>query len=101
MAVLKKGSRGIVVDGARYRWRVRHRPTYTQGIGISNQNISVTSCEAPGSRLVVELPTLHCSNWLRAPSAPVLPAQVAGHIRDAIAEGWKPTVGGKPFILQR
>ena len=101
MAIVKKGSRAIIVDGVRYRWRARHRPTYSQGVGDSNQSISVESWDAPGSNLVVELPDLHCSNWLRKPSTPVPPVKVAGYIREALAEGWTPTVSGKPFILQR
>ncbi|MFI6297620.1 hypothetical protein ACIBEJ_38915 [Nonomuraea sp. NPDC050790] len=33
MAIPKKGSRLITVDGVRYRWRIRHKPSYGQGIG--------------------------------------------------------------------
>lgn len=31
MALVRKGSRLITVDGVTYRWRLRGRPTYDQG----------------------------------------------------------------------
>lgn len=31
VAIPKKGSRLISVDGTAYRWRIRHKPTYSQG----------------------------------------------------------------------
>ena len=35
MALVRKGSRQIVVDGTAYRWRLRGRPTYSQGLAWS------------------------------------------------------------------
>ncbi len=39
MAIPKRGSRNIVVNGESYRWYMRRRPTYSQGlceeIGVS------------------------------------------------------------------
>ncbi|SCK10016.1 hypothetical protein YUWDRAFT_00455 [Streptomyces sp. AmelKG-D3] len=35
MALIRKGSRQIVVDGTAYRWRLRGRPTYFQGLAWS------------------------------------------------------------------
>lgn len=32
MALVKKGSRLITVNGTTYRWRLRGRPTYGQGV---------------------------------------------------------------------
>ena len=33
MTLARKGSRGILVDGIGYSWKVRHRPTDSQGLG--------------------------------------------------------------------
>ncbi|MFJ8162414.1 hypothetical protein ACIRBY_15975 [Streptomyces sp. NPDC096136] len=35
MTLVKKGSRLITVDGTTYRWRLRGRPTYDQGLVVS------------------------------------------------------------------
>lgn len=32
MALVKEGARLITVDGTSYRWRLRGRPTYDQGL---------------------------------------------------------------------
>ncbi|KPI30674.1 hypothetical protein OV320_0337 [Actinobacteria bacterium OV320] len=32
MALVRKGSGQIVVDGTAYRWRLRARPTYPRGL---------------------------------------------------------------------
>lgn len=101
MAILKKGSRPIVVDGCKFRWRVRHRPTYCQGLCWSNLVLAVEAADAVSSTLVVDLPQLHACNWLKQPAEPVLPAQVADYIRQAIVAGWQPTKPGKPFLLNR
>jgi hypothetical protein len=37
MALGRKGARRIVVDGTAYRWRLRRRPTYLQGLAFSQE----------------------------------------------------------------
>jgi hypothetical protein len=34
MALGRKGSRTIVVDGVAYRWRLRRRPTYSRAVRL-------------------------------------------------------------------
>ncbi|TMR88031.1 hypothetical protein EJK15_68485 [Nonomuraea basaltis] len=41
MAIPKKGSRHITVDGAVLRWRVRRKPTYCQGNGWGPMTFAV------------------------------------------------------------
>jgi hypothetical protein len=101
MAILKKGSRCIVIDGHNFRWRVRPRPTYSQGLCWSNLTLAVEAADASGSTLVVVLPQPHPSNWLQQLSSPVLPAQVADYVRQALHLGWQPTKPGKPFMLNQ
>ena len=100
MAILKKGSRRIIVDGCCFRWRVRHRPTYHQGLCWSNYVLAVEAAEGSGSKLVVVLPHPHTRNWLHQPAQAVLPSQVASYIRQAVVEGWQPNQNGKPFTIK-
>ncbi|QNE18633.1 hypothetical protein F1D05_12835 [Kribbella qitaiheensis] len=99
MALVKKGSRAIVVDGVMYRWRLRGRPTYSQGLCWSPCTFAVEHAEDPGSTLAVTTNQPHPSNWIgQAPKA-VLPSDVARAIRLALERGWTPMNSGSPFAL--
>ncbi|MEU9715080.1 hypothetical protein [Streptomyces sp. NPDC047976] len=99
MALVKKGSRLITVDGTAYRWRLRGRPTYDQGLVRSPLTYAVEYAETPGTTLVVITDQPHPGNWLGARTSPVLPAQVARDVRTALARGWTPHAAGRPFRL--
>ncbi|MFG3345749.1 hypothetical protein ACGF1Z_11890 [Streptomyces sp. NPDC048018] len=101
MALTKKGSRLITVDGTTYRWRLRGRPTYAQGLAQSSLTYAVERADDPGATLVVTTDRPHPGNWWGAPSAPVLPSQVADTVRAALARGWTPGNPGSPFPLDR
>ena len=101
MALVKKGSRRITVDGISYRWRVRGRATYAQGMGWRPLTYAVAPAENPGTTLVVTTHQLHPSNWCEARAKPVLPAEVAATIRMARAKGWVPEKPGSPFLLDQ
>ena len=48
MAMRKRGSRRIVVDGAAYRWRIRRRATLCQAdYGNGTLHVGVESCPRP------------------------------------------------------
>ncbi|XIE81532.1 hypothetical protein AB6O49_34030 [Streptomyces sp. SBR177] len=47
MALVRKGSRRITVDGVTYRWRLRGRPTYAQGMTWSPLTYAVDHAETP------------------------------------------------------
>jgi len=99
MALTGKGSRSIVVDGTAYRWRVRGRPTYSQGLTWSPCTFAVEHAETPATTLVVTTDQPHPSNWLGRAASPVLPSHVARAIERALREGWSPTAPGSPFHL--
>ncbi|QLE70533.1 hypothetical protein FGW37_01960 [Streptomyces rectiverticillatus] len=99
MALPRKGSRRIVVDGVAYRWRVRRRVTYGQGMGWSLLAYAVEHAESPGTTLVVRTGRPHPGNWIRRPAPPVLPAHVSAAVRAARARGWTPEAPGPPFLL--
>lgn len=95
MALVRKGSRRIVVDGTVYRWRLRGRPTYFQGLAWAPCTFAVEHADTPGMTLVVTTDQPH-------PEAePVLPSGVAAAVRLALREGWAPTAPGSAFHLDQ
>ncbi|WP_436775000.1 hypothetical protein [Yinghuangia sp. YIM S09857] len=99
MALAEKGSRRIVVDSVVYRWRLRRRPTYCQGVGWTPCSYAVEREGVSGTVLVVRTDKAHPGNWIALPRVPVLPSEVARTIRLALSRGWDPQASGAPFIL--
>ncbi|MFD7708029.1 hypothetical protein ACFV6E_34720 [Streptomyces sp. NPDC059785] len=99
MALVRKGSRRIVVDGTAYRWRLRGRPTYSQGLAWSPCAFGVEHADAQGMTLVVATDQPHPGNWIGREAGPVRPSRVAAAVRLALREGWTPTVQGSAFHL--
>ncbi|WP_165984971.1 hypothetical protein [Streptomyces sp. YIM 98790] len=91
MALVRKGSRRIVVDGVAYRWRLRRKPAHGQGLGSSPCVFAVEHADNPGTALVVTTSHPHPGNWVGRISRPVLPSDVA--------RGWAPQAYGSPFHL--
>ncbi|WP_406008390.1 hypothetical protein OG440_21365 [Streptomyces sp. NBC_00637] len=101
MALVRKGSRRIVVDGTAYRWRLRGRPTYFQGLAWSPCTFAVEHAATPGTTLVVTTDQPHPSNWIGREPEPALPSGVAAAIRLALRAGWAPTASGSAFHLDQ
>lgn len=97
MAIPKKKSRPIEVDGQRYRWRVRHRPTRAQRAGRSPLLLAVEAERARGQVMLAPLPCEHPASGLR--SQALTPGGVAQLVRAALEEGWTPDAPGKPYSL--
>ncbi|MFD4693226.1 hypothetical protein [Streptomyces sp. NPDC058463] len=101
MALIKRGSRLMNVDGTAYRWRLRGRPTYDQRLVWSPLAYAVERADTPGTTLVVTTNQPHPSNWFGTQGSPILPAQVADSIRTALTDGWTPESPGSPFHLDQ
>ncbi|MGW3788937.1 hypothetical protein ACWD5Z_30460 [Micromonospora chokoriensis] len=100
MALKKRGSRPIVVVGIGYRWFVRPKPTYSQGLTWSPLSLAVERADPHGcATLMVRLASPHPGNWMNAPASPVLPSAVTSAIRQALDCGWQPDHPGSPFTL--
>jgi hypothetical protein len=101
VALTKRGSRRIVVAGTEYRWRVRRKPTYSQGLCWSPLVYAVESADGdgPGQVLVVETGQSHPGNWMGVAGVSVTPRDVAAKIREGLTLGWKPSRPGSPFFL--
>ncbi|MFD9151301.1 hypothetical protein [Streptomyces diastaticus] len=101
MAIGRKGSRRIVVDGTAFHWRLRRRPTYNQALCDTPCTYAVQHADSPGTTLVVTTNQPHASNWFGAPGTPVLPRDVAAAITAALCQGWSPTHPGSPIRLDQ
>ncbi|MFI5875864.1 hypothetical protein ACIBAH_26095 [Streptomyces sp. NPDC051445] len=101
MALARKGSRRIVVDGTAYRWRLRGRPTYSQGLAWTPCTYAVEHADTPGMTLVVTTDQTHPSNWIGREVEPVLPSSVVAAVQLALHMGWTPTASGSAFHLDQ
>ena len=99
MALSKKGSRAITVDGETYRWKIRRKPTYGQALSESGVLIAIQRRDG-GRLLVVELSSPRQDNWLGLRGAVVTPRHVANFIRRGTADGWSSDEDGPPFVLR-
>lgn len=99
MTIRQKHSRKICVDGTYYRWVVRDRPTYLQGVGASNLSVAVEQAEAPDCVLRIVLPAKRKDNWLLVPGYVVKPNDLSRWIPKALAAGWVPNKRGSGFEL--
>jgi hypothetical protein len=97
MALTKKGSRLITVDGVVYRWRVRGRPTYAQALCQRPITLAVERADCEGSVLLVSMAQSHPSNWLGGPAVPAIPSTVATVVRQALADGWRSSAPAAAF----
>ncbi|MFD4657748.1 hypothetical protein ACFWP2_19205 [Kitasatospora sp. NPDC058444] len=99
MALARKGSRRIVVDGVAYRWRVSRQHWCCDFEGTT-LGYAVEDAARPGTTLVVDTgrPTRHTPHPV--PAHVIMPREVAEGIRRARAGGWTPTADGSPFTLR-
>ncbi|MFB7911588.1 hypothetical protein ACFC1T_34665 [Kitasatospora sp. NPDC056076] len=99
MALGKKGSRRIVVDGVEYRWRMS-RKHWCCDYEAGTLGYVVEDAARPGTTLVVETGRPETSVPRLVPAEVVLPGEVAAGIRAARSQGWTPTAAGSPFQLR-
>ncbi|MEU6729085.1 hypothetical protein ABZ917_35720 [Nonomuraea wenchangensis] len=99
MAIPKKGSRLITMDGTVYRWRVRRKPTYCQGNSWGPMTFAVELADASGRVLLVSLPCSRPDAWWGERTMALRPVLVAAIIRTALRHGWTPRQAGNAFEL--
>jgi hypothetical protein len=102
MSVPKKGTRKIIVDGEHFVWLIRRKPTYTQEFFHGeNLHVAVEHAENSGSVLVIITDRPHPQGCFRFSKViPVIPADVAQWIRQAMQLGWQPQLPGKTFQVR-
>lgn len=100
MALPKTGSRYIVVDELRYRWRIRHKPSYGQGLAETGLVLAVELATLPACTLLVQFQQSRPDNWLGKVSISIKPGLVAQAIRLALSLGWQAANRGSAFVLK-
>ncbi len=100
MAIPKKGSRLISVDGTSFRWRVRRKPTYCQGNSWGPMTFAVQLVDGSGRVLLVSLPCSRPDAWWGERTMAIRPALVTATIRTALGHGWDPRQAGNAFELE-
>lgn len=98
MAMSKKYSRRITVDGVVYRWLITPRPTVMEFDYAGAMIAMVQLAEEPAALLFVNC-GLRAGNILSVPGAVVTPRRIANSIRAALAAGWKPKEVGAKFRI--
>ncbi|WP_214106691.1 hypothetical protein [Acrocarpospora catenulata] len=99
MTFPRKGTRLITVSDVAYRWRIRHKPTYDQAIGVGPLTFAVQLADKPGQVLLASLPCQRPDSWLGEKTTTVRPALVAATIRKALDLGWSPNRNGSAMIM--
>lgn len=94
----KTGRRIIVVDSQTYYWRIRRKPTYSQGAFASELTFSVQHYTG-GAVLRVKTSGPRPDNWLQKAGIAVTPATVAAAIKQAFVLGWCADEAGPVFEL--
>ncbi|BBH66276.1 hypothetical protein ACTI_29610 [Actinoplanes sp. OR16] len=90
MALLRKESRLVTVDGVVYRWRVRKRPSRPAPLSFA-----VEQADRRGAILLATLP--EPPTWSGVPRVPAL---VADMVRQGREQGWRPDEPGSAFPLR-
>ena len=95
MAIPKKGSRSIHVDGVDYRWLIRRKPAYAQ----AELHIAIEAKHNPGATLLIQSERPHPQHWETEEIMPVTPSDIEDWIGSAIEAGWQPRVPCPTFVI--
>jgi hypothetical protein len=99
MSIARKGSRRILVECTAYRWAIRPRPSYWQGLAQGNLRIAVELEEDGRTTLLVTMDAARPDNSMMAKASTVSPAIVERAIRIALQQGWRPGEAGSALEL--
>ena len=100
MALVKKGSRLLTLDGVAFRWTVRRKPSYCQPNAWTPLTFAVEQADVHGAILMVSLPAAHPRNWTGARTIAVRPRTIAKAIRQGLSSGWRPAQAGSALRLK-
>ena len=92
MALNRKNSRQIQVNGRAYRWTVFENSGWL--------DVTVQLAEGTGQKLVVQTGDFSGATPEIDPGVAITPANVRDYILKAITLGWMPTASGPPFLTR-
>ena len=85
MAIPKKGSRVISVDGKQYRWLIRRKVTYTQSdYEIGKLHVAVEGFDSLLCTLVIYTDRKHPKEGIVSNVIPVIPSDIEVWIRHVV-----------------
>ena len=100
MAIPRKGSRRIEVNGTAYLRRIRSKATYNQtDYGCGYLHVAVVAARNSGTTLVIVTGRPHPWDIPLRPAFPVTPADVREWIIQARALGWEPARPGPALLM--
>ncbi len=98
MSIPKKGTRKIIVREEPFIWLIRKKATYSQSCYPKGcLHIAVEHDREAGSNLIIKTDRLHPQGFNLTQINPIVPADVALWIEQALEMGWMPKESGKPF----
>jgi hypothetical protein len=98
MSIPRKGSRTVSHGDHGYRWHVRRKPTYRQGVVEASMKVAIERVGAnAGLVLRVDLRVSRPDNWIAAHQTALTPRVVRQIIASALNDGWNPEVSGSAF----
>jgi hypothetical protein len=100
MAIAKKGSRIICVDGVKYRWLIQRKPSDSQYCYPqlhSGLDVAIECIDWPETTLVLWTDRQHPLHLIS--EKPIVPADIANWIRQSLELGWKPELKGGTLIF--
>ncbi|MBS0263931.1 MAG: hypothetical protein JSS02_18475 [Planctomycetes bacterium] len=97
MGLPKAGSRLIVIEGRRLRWRIRYDRMHWSEGWLTPVRVVVADATAGGPRLVAEFVggRRSANEQLRVPFAPRCVRRL---VEAGLAAGWQPGVAGQPDV---
>ena len=100
MAIPKKGTRKIIVQGITYRWLIRRKATYMQSdYGVGRLHVAIEHAENPGTTLLIVTDRGHPRDWGTKEIVPVTPQDISNWIIEALELNWQPEEKGSPFSV--
>jgi hypothetical protein len=100
MAIPKKGSRKISIDGITYRWSIRANPTYSEANEWSNLKATVELYDSPASVLSIDFMVPRNDSWISNGKVKVTPADICICINQSISLGWDSSAKGDNHFLE-
>ncbi len=94
----KKGSRALTLDGSRYRWLLRRKPTKRHTMG--HPFVVAVALETGGGTLLLEVGP-HTHNAVSLYGVSVTPSDVSRWVDEARSMGWDPKAPGKFKMVGR
>lgn len=97
MAVARKGTRKIIVDGKEFVWKLTFNWEEFERLML----VTVELLESPASKLLVYPIRLSVNFVDFNRGQPITPKTVESFIRQGLSEGWQPEIKGPVFVLGR